>query len=407
MTFQVDVRQIIHSFSEALDLVGIDEVQHGKRVAFMAYECGRAMDFSTTGLDRVYHGALLHDCGVSSTEVHRKLVTELDWSGSQYHCRRGEELLSRCHLFARLPPIVRWHHTHWEDMPKELDRDTALISNLIYLTDRVDALIAQQKNKEILIARHAICETIDGYRGTFFEADLVECFLAVATSERFWLSLEPRHLMRYIAEMEQAASPMIADKKTVLQIASIFADIVDAKSEFTMEHSKGVACLARYLGGLLGLNQDTLDMLEAAGLLHDLGKLNVPDYILEKPGPLTEEEKAVMMRHSFESFQLLRRIDGFEDVAEWAAFHHETLSGSGYPFHKDQVGLSTEARVVAVADVFQALAQDRPYRGSLPPEKITVILDDMVAQGSLDPALVSLVKKNLEQCWRQAKCLTY
>lgn len=402
MTFQIDVRQLIHSLSEALDLVGIDEVQHGKRVAFMACECAKAMNFSATEHDRLYHGALLHDCGVSSTQVHKKLVTELDWSDSHHHCSRGEELLKRSHLFAGLPTIIRWHHTHWEDMPKELDRTTALISNLIYLTDRVDALIAQQENKQILIARHSICETINRYRGSFFEAGLVDCFLTVAGSELFWLSLEPRHLVRYIAEMEVIARPRIAERKDILQIAAIFADIVDAKSKFTVEHSRGVARLARYLGVLVGIDQDVLDMLEAASLLHDLGKLNIPDEILEKPGPLTEEERAVMMRHSFESYQLLRRIDGFEEIAQWAAFHHETLSGSGYPFHRDRDRLSVEARIIAVADVFQALAQDRPYRASLPSGKILVILEDMVAEGNLDRSLVKLVKDNHEACWRQA-----
>ena len=84
-------------------------------------------------------------------------------------------------------------------------------------------------------------------------------------------------------------------------------------------------------------------MLEVAGLLHDLGKLNVPDEILEKPGPLTGEERMIMMRHSFESYQILRRISGFEQIAEWAAFHHEVLTGTGYPFRKDKKELLAAA----------------------------------------------------------------
>ena len=146
-------------------------------------------------------------------------------------------------------------------------------------------------------------------------------------------------------------------------------------------------------------------MLEVAGLLHDLGKLIIPDEILEKPGPLTEEEKAIMMRHSFESYQILYRINGFEAIAQWAAFHHETLSGKGYPFHLNEEGLELEARIIAVADVFQALSQNRPYRDSLPAEKIMVVLNNMAAEGHLDHQLTSLIESHLNECLRKATCV--
>ncbi|MDH3393062.1 MAG: hypothetical protein OEL66_03575, partial [Desulfobulbaceae bacterium] len=93
MSDQIDFRQVIHALSDALDLVGVDELQHGKRVAFMAMECGRAFGLDQEKLDQLYHAALLHDCGVSSTTVHRYLVTELDWSGADDHCQRGHDLL--------------------------------------------------------------------------------------------------------------------------------------------------------------------------------------------------------------------------------------------------------------------------------------------------------------------------
>ncbi len=405
MRFSINVRQVIHSLSEALDLVGIDEVNHGKRVAFMAVACGKAMQLSTEQLDTIHHASLLHDCGVSSTQVHRKLVTELDWSGAQEHCTRGKELLARCHLFDGLPPIIYYHHTHWEDLPSHLDPDLALISNLIYLTDRVDALIAQHGGADILMARHPICDTIKKYRDFLFKPELVDIFLKLATREFFWLSLDTKHLTSYLMDMERQTDEEPVDAHMLLEVATIFADIVDAKSTFTVEHSRGVARLAKFLGSLLGYSEDVLYMLEAAGLLHDLGKLNVPDEILDKPGPLTDSEMAIMMRHSFESYQILHRIKGFEKITQWAAFHHEGMSGAGYPFHKTPNSLSTEARIIAVADVFQALAQKRPYRESLTPEKIIITMTDMAKKGKLDPKLVALAGTHVEKCWRYAQCL--
>ncbi len=405
MIFRINVRQVIHALSDALDLVGIDEINHGKRVAFMAVECGKTMKLNTEQLNTIHHASLLHDCGVSSTQVHQKLVTELDWSGSQEHCTRGKKLLDRCRLFDGLPPIIYYHHTHWEDLPPHLDRDLALISNLIYLTDRVDALIAQHGGTNILMARHSICDTIKKYRDLLFKPELVDIFLKLATKEFFWLSLDSKHLPYYLMDLERQTDEQSVDGHTVLEIATIFADIVDAKSTFTVEHSRGVARLAKFLGSQLGYSGDMLYMLEAAGLLHDLGKLNVPDEILDKPGPLTDREMAFMMRHSFESYQILRRIKGFEKIAQWAAFHHEGMSGIGYPFHKTPNSLSTEARIIAVADVFQALAQKRPYRDSLAPEKIILKMADMAKKGKLDPELVALATTHVEKCWRHAQCL--
>ncbi len=405
MSFQIDIRQVIHSFSDALDLVGIDEVQHGKRVAFMAWECGRTMGFYSRKLDKVYHASLLHDCGVSSTETHRKLVTELDWEGSQEHCIRGEELLNRCHLFEGLSLIIRYHHTHWQDLPSDLNPEIAEISNLIYLCDRVDALIAQHRDSDILYARQPIFDTIKKYRGNFFQKKLTDAFLRVTAGENFWFMLEPRHITHYIMEMEQNSQTFPVDKKTFFEVAGIFADIIDAKSTFTVEHSLGVARLARFIGSLAGISEDGQDKLEIAGLLHDIGKLNIHDDILEKPGPLTEEERLIIMRHSFESYQILRRLSGFEEITQWAAFHHESLSGNGYPFHKDQKGLPIEARIITVADIFQALAQKRPYRDSLSPKEIMDVMTTMKEDGRLDANLLELIQVHLEQCWRYATCL--
>ncbi|HOG02735.1 MAG TPA: HD domain-containing protein, partial [Accumulibacter sp.] len=180
------------------------------------------------------------------------------------------------------------------------------------------------------------------------------------------------------------------------------SSIVDAKSHFTAAHSLGVAQLARYLGERVGLPADALAEVEVAGLMHDVGKLCVPDEIVDKPAPLTPLEFSVMERHSFETYQILRHIPGLEQVAEWAAFHHEALNGHGYPFRRSAERLSPEARIIAVADIFQALAQERPYRGRQRVEQIPHFLNAFVNQGVLDGDLVALACADLDGCWRAA-----
>jgi putative nucleotidyltransferase with HDIG domain len=401
--FKTDLRQIVNALSDMLDLVGIDEVQHSKRVAFMSVECSKLLNMSKEELDTVYDASLLHDCGVSSTRTHNYLISELDWSDSEEHCVRGHDLLVGQELFADIAPIILYHHTHWDTLQaKDITRKSALISNCIYMTDRVDALIAQNKNQELLIARKNIRNTISKYRGSFFAPELVDAFLDISQSEFFWLTMMPHHLELYLSEMSKTRKTKYINYKSLLDIANIFASIVDAKSHYTVEHSQGVARLARHIASELGLSKEKCMLLEVAGLLHDIGKLKIPDEILDKPGPLTPEERAVIMSHSFESYQILKPISGFDEISKWAAFHHEYISGEGYPFHLHREQLPREARIITIADVFQALVQERPYRSSAEPKKVQSTLDEMGSSKKLDPDLVAFVNQNIENCWQVA-----
>jgi HD-GYP domain-containing protein (c-di-GMP phosphodiesterase class II) len=234
----------------------------------------------------------------------------------------------------------------------------------------------------------------------------VDAFLDVSQSEAFWLSLEREHVDGYVSEWISHDSTRDMEFEDLKGIIKIFSHIVDAKSRFTQEHSDGVANLSCYLGETFELSEKKCEMLELAGLLHDLGKLRVPDEVLEKPGKLSEDEFATIQRHSFDTLNILKRIRGFEEIAQWAGQHHERVDGSGYPYHSNENRLPLEARIIAVADVFQALAQERPYRGSMPPEKVLSILKEEVARGKLEGKVVDAIEKDLINCWNVATLKT-
>ncbi len=403
MSVTINLGQAIHALSDTLDLVGVDEVFHGKRVGFMALQCGRALGLDEPVLEDLFHAGLLHDCAVSSTILYRQLINELDWEGAEVHCVRGGELLASFTPLAHLAPVIHHHHIHWEAFSAlEVPAATARLANLIYLTDRVDALAIPHYERDLLLARHAIRDTIWRLSGSFFAPDLTTLFMDLSASEAFWLSLEARHLIRFIHEREREARLVLVSFPELRQLALLFARVVDAKSSYTMEHSLGTARLARLLAERSGLPAETCEKIEIAGLLHDLGKLQVPDEILEKPGPLTAEERAMIQRHSFETYQILRGIGGLEDIAIWAAYHHETPDGCGYPFHRGGAELTLEMRIIAVADVFQALAQQRPYRQPLSPIRILEMLRAFVRQNRLDGMVVEQVGEDLESSWRAA-----
>lgn len=401
--YNINLNEVIYSLSSALDLVGVDHIHHGRRVAYMATEIGKILDWPSPMLDDLFQSSILHDCGVSRTSVHAKLA-QLEWENEPEHCTLGAEHLSSSHLLKRFAPIIQHHHHHWGDLKNaELPEEMKLIANCIYLADRADILAYEylvEDNFQVGMnyIRRIIAEKSDDW----FCPDLVDTFMTASSSELFWQQLESNSINSYVRKWVSRSQNQAMSFEQLRSLISIFSYIVDAKSPFTENHSQGVANLARYLGTLLGLSEPSCESLELAGLLHDIGKLRVPDEILEKSGILSESELIIMRHHILDSHHILKSISGLEHVAQWAVQHHERVDGSGYPYHLAHDDLSVEARIIAVADVFQALAQNRPYREALHPKAIVSILTKQAEEGKLDPTIVAKIEENLQACWEKA-----
>lgn len=402
----VDLDHAILALSDALDFIGVDEIGHGHRVALMAASTAQALEWAPDKVRDMVRAGLLHDCGVSSTLEHRHLVDEMSWSDEQAHCERGFTYLAGVPSLAYLAPLVLEHHTKWSDLTRRgVDLDVALAANLIHLCDRADAIHSRglAEGKPIIdrLAHHA--------KKGHFAPELMAVFAEEATCEAFWFAQDDPTLRERIRDLLVGSDLVTEDLPVpeVKTLATMFGRIIDAKSPYTERHSQGVARVARWLGARFGFDAATLDVMEVAALLHDLGKLRVPDELLDKQGPLTVDERRRMARHAFDTFEVLRRVFGDGPVAQWAAYHHEYVSGHGYPFHREGAELPTEARIIAVADVVQALAQKRPYRASLSGEEIANILDGMVFAGKLDRGVVDAVKAEMEACRAQAVALEH
>lgn len=401
---QMNVRQMVLTLANAVDLVGVNDVFHGKRVGMMAVECARNLGWDAATRHLLFDAGLLHDCGVSSTREHRQLVNELEWEGENLHCEKGYALLGDFTPLAHLALIVRYHHTRWEDMVGlQVDSPVARHANLIHLVDRVDALAARYyRDESLLLHVGEIRDVIERHRGRLFAPDLVDAFLAASATEAFWLLLDPAYIPQYVEDMERFSEMRAGTLEELKQFAFLIAGVVDAKSHFTAEHSLGVARLARFLGQQLGFAGDHLEKLEIAALMHDIGKLQVPDELLESAAAYSLADRSVMKKHSFATYQILRRIGGFEEVALWAAEHHESLNGNGYPFHLKAEAIPPEARIIKVADIFQALAQRRPYRSTMPAPEILNLLRRMQAENEVDGAIVDLVAQHAGECLEAA-----
>ncbi len=403
-TYNVNLHEAIYSLSDALDLVGVTHIHHGKRVAYMATECGKFLGWSGPRLDELFQAAILHDCGVSKTMVHANLA-QMAWENEAEHCKLGAELLASSSLLNHLSDTILHHHTHWSVLKDlNLPLEVKLRANCIYMVDRVDVLILgyQLGGKDILLGKDEIRDKILKRSSEWFCPELVDAFMQVSGSDAFWFILESGHVNGYLATWLSHFPDQTMEFEELRSLVHVFSSIVDAKSPFTKQHSDGVANLARYLGRLFDLPKGTCELLELVGLLHDIGKLRVPDELLEKPSALSEVETLIMRQHCFDTYSILKNIRGLERVSLWALQHHERMDGTGYPNHTKGVDLSLEARIVAVSDVFQALAQERPYRGPLEQQVIMALLKLEAEAGKLDADVVVAVEANLQECWHVA-----
>jgi HD-GYP domain-containing protein (c-di-GMP phosphodiesterase class II) len=180
-----------------------------------------------------------------------------------------------------------------------------------------------------------------------------------------------------------------------MELTEIFANIIDFRNPFTANHSTGVANTAQKLAELAGFSATECKMMFIAGNLHDLGKLAVSRAILDKPGKLDEGEHNVIRSHSFYTYRLLQGIKGFETINNWASFHHEKLNGNGYPFHLRGESISLGSRIVAVADIFTAITEDRPYRKGMSLDDAVAVIKAMVEDNSICSYVAAMLMDNL------------
>lgn len=392
--FEIRLRQFIWALSSAADLVGVTDIAHGKRVAFYAEQIFRHLPIGFPFTDNeIIAVGLLHDCGVSSTDVHERLVKEMEWARVSEHCTRGAELLASSSLLSQYAGAVRLHHTRWElfDGSDQI-ADEAMLANLIFLADRLDVLIATH-NSEVLVARKKILEILDGYSGILFNPEFVDSLHKAARTDVFWMIHDESHLRRHFYDWIERETPRQVNAQDLSQLFGIFGRIADAKSRFTGAHSQAVAELCFEIGHKMELDDQSCFRLGLAGLVHDIGKLRIPDDILNKTHDLNEEEFSTIKHHSFDALDILSQLNGFEDVARFSSMHHERLDGSGYPYQLSGQELEVEARILAIADIFQALAQNRPYRAEMVDEQIRCILELEASRGRIDP---NIVKKVME-----------
>jgi putative nucleotidyltransferase with HDIG domain len=307
-------------------------------------------------------------------------------------CERGADIARMLELPEPTQAAIRALDEHWDGggQPEGLcGAEIPLLGRILCLAQTVEVFARTTG------ARGAYAMALKR-RGRWFDPALVDALLAFRDDAAFWGPLEDPRAVPPLARWEPVDRVLVADERRLDRVAEAFARVIDAKSEYTARHSVGVAAFATAIGEAMGVPPAGLRDLNRAGLLHDIGKLAVSSRILDKAGKLTPEEYGAMREHTRFTLEILERVACFRELAEFAAAHHERLDGTGYHRGLAAFDLGRPARILAVADVYEALTADRPYRAAMPAEQAMEIV--RVQRGTaLCPAVVDGLQAALER----------
>jgi len=386
---------LIICLSDATDFIDPAVVDHHKQVAYIAYSIAAELGLSLKEQKDLILAGSLHDIGAFSLKE-RKDALAFELRNPHGHARNGYALLRLFEPLSAVAAMVRFHHVPWDHGAGREFRglEVPFFSHIIHLSDRVAVLV--DKKREILGQARKICGAIQKKAGSMFSPELVDVFQKVASREYFWLDLSSPSIQAILSQRLRSANIGIVSRD-MLGFSELFSRIIDFKSPFTATHSSGVAASAEYLAQKIGFGLKECTAMRIAGYMHDLGKLAVPVEILDKPAQLSRQEYNVVRHHTFYTYRILEPIAPLHTINTWAAYHHERLDGSGYPFHLKKKDLPLGSQVMAVADVFTALTEDRPYRAGMKRLGAMKILDDMSSRSALNGEIISLLRKHYDE----------
>lgn len=435
MSERVSLSEVLSSLSYALDLTEGATAGHTMRTCLIGMRIADEAGVDAAQRSALYYALLLKDAGCSSNagrmaamfgsddQFVKPRMKLVDWHQrvrlaftTAATVGRGRSLGARVRHFVAI--------ARSEDMTKDLiqircDRGASIARQLGFPAETAEAIRSLDEHwcglgyarglagDDIpLLARIAnLAQTVEAFQhrggaraalrvarqrsGTWFDPRLVRIVDGWKRDGAWW-SLLRSDVTSAVLAAEPRDRHLEVDDDGLDGVCRAFADIIDAKSPFTFNHSTRVADVARALAAECALDADAQRRIYRAGLLHDIGKLGVSNAILDKNGPMTADERAAMERHPLHTFEILQRVGVFKSFSRMASLHHEKLDGSGYPYGMKGDALDLSSRILVVSDIYDALTSDRPYRAGMSHEKAMEIMERERGTKLCDRALDAL-----------------
>ena len=433
----VSLSEVLGALSHALDLTEGQPMGHTVRSCLIGMRIAGELALDADQRSALYYALLLKDAGCSSNAARmcalfgsddgtvKRRMKRVDWHDRvdlavatarmaamggtvadrvrqfagiartdnvtrdlmQVRCERGAEIAGRLGFPETTAAAIRALDEPWcgRGYPRGLaGEEIPLLARICNLAQVAEVFLAAGG----VGAMHDVARE---RRGRWFDPALVDLLATLERDREWWRRLRGADVAREVVAVEPQDRVRAVGEDGLDAIAAAFADIIDAKTPFTYHHSSNVARYAVTMGERLGDGPAARRRLLRAGLLHDVGKLGVSNRILDKPGRLTPAERRAVELHPFYTWQILSRVGAFADLAWTASLHHETLGATGYPWKVGAASLDRHARILAVADIHEALTADRPYRAGMTPDASLAIIRKQGLCGEVVDVLAACV----------------
>lgn len=437
---ELRLASVVAALSHALDMTEGQPAGHALRCCHMGMAVGRHLGLTRAGMHDLYYALILKDLGCSSNASRicslyladdisfktdfklvrgglpaalRFVITHTGLGSSlserfsavsnilrnggtiarelvESRCERGADIARRMRFgegVARAIACLDEHHDGG-GKPDRISGEAIPVASRIALAVQVLDVFHAVSGKANALAEVA------ARAGHWFDPVVASALARAAQEPGFWPPADTAALAEGVCSLEPAHAVVHVDADLMDDLTAGFAMVVDGKSPFTGSHSHRVTFYADLVAAESGWGPDARRRLRHASLVHDVGKLGVSNAILDKPGKLDDAEWSAMRAHASDSEAILGRVPGFGDVAFVAGSHHERLDGTGYPRRIGGGDIPLAVRMVSVADVFDALTADRPYRAAMPVPKALAIMRADVGR-AFDPACLDALESGL------------
>ncbi|MDF1594356.1 MAG: HD domain-containing protein [Desulfobacterales bacterium] len=386
----VNMFDLVAAIARVVDIMSPAVGDHHLKVAYLAFRIGEALRLPLSKQYELATAGALHDIGAFSLQERLDLLAFED-SHPGRHSMAGFLLLNDFKPFSSIARIIKFHHVPWKGGKgaRQNGEDIPLESHIIHLADR--AAVKFSNTKPALVQACDICDTIRKSGKSVFIPEGIDALRELSRHDYVWLELASNNI-ESILKRELMGRADILKLNDLLDFGWLICRLVDFKSKFTATHSCGVAATAVALAKKKKFSNYKMKLIELAAYLHDIGKLAIPNEIIEKPGKLNDDEWCIMRSHVYYTYQILEPLDKLKRVTSWGALHQERLNGKGYPFGYRAAELPLGSRIMAVADVFTALTEDRPYRKGMGRQETLKVLKSMANRQELDDGLINIVE---------------